>query len=140
MMMQIHNQDDLQKAIADLKRRKAILEVELKENFSSVKQSVTPLSLFKSTFSGFVKVPEFRKIAIGAIVGLVIAFVIRKIRSAIAAAALYKMINGIIGREFERLQAEKPDSYLANVLLKLRSFFRSTSPLYSIFGRLKYNG
>jgi hypothetical protein len=68
--MQINNSHELQAAIIELERRKAIQENILKEEFRATKESLRPINLIKSTFSKITHTPELKEGIFKAVAGV----------------------------------------------------------------------
>ena len=58
--MTINNAHELSAAIVELEKRRVIQESLLKEQFHTVKESLKPINMIKSTFSKITHTPEIR--------------------------------------------------------------------------------
>lgn len=133
-MGQIKAQESLRKAIADLERKKAIQEMEMKSEFAEVKENVKPVNLVKNTFSQFAEIPEVRKTLISTIVGFGMGYVAKKAREVLSEESLDHMVSTLVHTQMSKIERKDPEGFMTKAVTYFRKNLKPTSPLYPFIG------
>lgn len=133
-MGQINTQDELRRAIADLERKKSVLELEMKSDLEQVKHAMKPVNLVRNTFSQFAEIPEVRRTLISTVVGFGMGYVAKKAKDVLSEESMDNMVSTLVHTQMSKLENKNPDSFLTKAVTYFRKNLKEESPLYPFIG------
>ena len=133
-MGQINTQDELRRAIADLERKKSVLELEMKSDFEQVKHAMKTVNLVRNTFSQFAEIPEVRRTLISTVVGFGMGYVAKKAKDVLSEESMDNMVSTLVHTQMSKLENKNPDSFLTKAVTYFRKNLKEESPLYPFIG------
>ena len=133
-MEQINTQDELRRAIADLERKKSVLELEMKSDLEQVKHAMKPVNLVRNTFSQFAEIPEVRRTLISTVVGFGMGYVAKKAKDVLSEESMDNIVSTLVHTQMSKLENKNPDSFLTKAVTYFRKNLKEESPLYPFIG------
>ena len=133
-MGQINTQDELRRAIADLERKKSVLELEMKSDLEQVKHAMKPVNLVRNTFSQFAEIPEVRRTLISTVVGFGMGYVAKKAKDVLSEESMDNIVSTLVHTQMSKLENKNPDSFLTKAVTYFRKNLKEESPLYPFIG------
>ena len=133
-MEQINTQDELRRAIADLERKKSVLELEMKSDLEQVKHAMKPVNLVRNTFSQFAEIPEVRRTLISTVVGFGMGYVAKKAKDVLSEESMDNIVSTLVHTQMSKLENKNPDSFLTKAVTYFRKNLKEESPLYPVIG------
>jgi len=126
----ISNSEDLQKAINELEGRVKVQEMELKDNYSEVKHSLSPKRVAKNTFSYLGETPEIQKTMINTVIGFILGYASKKAVELLSENVLDRTIHNLVNHHIDKLENKQPDSWLSKGISLVRKHTPYDSPIY----------
>ncbi len=77
--MNITNKIELQAAIIELEKRRLLQEVEMKEQFHAVKESLNPLTMIKNGIRNLAETPDIKEGILKTLTGLGVGILSKKL-------------------------------------------------------------
>ncbi len=133
-MGQIKTQEELDKTIAELERKKEVQQVALKSEFEQAKLALKPANLVKNTFSSFAEVPEVRKTLISTVVGFGMGYFARKAQDVMTEESLDSLVSTMVHTQMLKMEHKRPDSTLTKAISYFRKNLKKESPLHRFVG------
>lgn len=133
-MGRIKSQEGLRKAIDQLELKRIVQEVQIKNEFEQIKETLRPQNIVKNTFSRLAEIPEVKKTMISTAIGLGLGYFSKKVKDVMSEESLDNLVNSVVNTELKKLNRSHPESFLNRAINYYRTHLKEDSPLYPFIG------
>lgn len=126
----ITNTEDLHKAIYELESKVKVQEIEIKDNYSQVKQNLNPKRVVKNTFSYVAETPEIQKTLVNTIIGFIIGYASKKAVELLSEDVLDRTVHNLVNHHISKIENKQPESLLSKGISLVRKHTPTDSPIY----------
>ena len=123
-MKKIHNSEDLKHAILELERKKAVDELQLKEQFHQTYESYKPANILKNTIEEVSASPKFRHNLLNVAIGLGAGYLSNKLVIGKSAGIVKRVLGTALQFGVTALVAKKGDVVTDKFMPKKKSLLK----------------
>ena len=126
----ISNSEELHKAMNELETKIQVQELEIKDNYSQVKQNLQPKRVVKNTFSYVAETPEIQRTLVNTAIGFILGYASKKAVELLSEEVLDKTIHNIVNNQITKIENRQPATLLSKGISLIRKHTPHDSPIY----------
>jgi len=126
----ISNTEDLRKAMNELESRVKVQELEIKDNYSQIKDNMQPKRVARNTFSYLAETPEIQKTLVNTVIGFILGYASKKAVELFSEQSLDRTVHNIVNHQLTKLENKQPEGLLAKGISLVRKHTPNDSPIY----------
>jgi len=126
----ISNAHDLRQAMYDLEGRMKVQELEIQDNYSQIKENLSPKRVVKNTFSYVAETPEIQKTLVNTVIGFILGYASKKAVELLSENVLDRTVHNIVNHHIDKMEHRAPDTLLSKGISLFRKHTPQDSPIY----------